>query len=67
LAEADRQAVDRALRQLATNPRVPRLRSYELEGRERLGVQLRLRGPHRLFLGSPRITLPDVGTHDDVH
>ncbi len=35
LAEADRQAVDRALRLLATNSRDPRLRAHELEGRER--------------------------------
>jgi hypothetical protein len=44
LAEADRQSVDRALRLLATNPRDPRLRICELEGRERLACSYAYEG-----------------------
>ena len=59
------------LRQLETDPRVPRLRLHPLKGRHKGKHAASLTYEHRIVLilrmKEKEIVLLDVGTHDDVY
>jgi mRNA-degrading endonuclease YafQ of YafQ-DinJ toxin-antitoxin module len=66
LGAAERNAVDRALRWLAADPRDRRLRPHKLEGSERWACSYAYDGRIVFTWEADVITLVDVGTHDEV-